>query len=149
MGRPSLYTPELANTICERLAEGGVSLVTICKDLDIRYPTVMNWVIDHPDFADNYTRAREIGIDADFEGILVLAGEAPPKVKGFTDAGWVSWQRNLVDAHKWSLSKRCPKKYGDKLDLNVAGGLNVTNLSEEELASKLSGFGIAIPPPKA
>lgn len=149
MGRPSLYTVELGDAICEKLANGGISLLTICKGLGLAYSTVMTWVTDHEDFSDKYVRAREAGNDADFEGLLDIASQPPPKVKGFSDSGWVSWQKNLVDAHKWSLSKRCPKKYGDKLDLNMAGNLNVTNLSEEELAAKLSGFGITNTNPEA
>lgn len=140
MGRISTYTPELGDAICEELAEGGKSLRSICRDRDISYSTVLTWVRDSEDFANQYTRARETGNDADFENLTDIAGEKPPKVKGFTDSGWVSWQKNLVDAHKWSLSKRCPKKYGDKLDLNVAGNLNVTNLSEDELDAKLNSL---------
>jgi hypothetical protein len=138
MGRSSLYTVELGDTICDQLAEGGKSLRSICRDLEISYATVLTWVRDSEDFSNQYARAREVGNDADFEGLLDLAAQPPPKVKGFSDSGWVSWQKNLVDAHKWSLSKRCPKKYGDKLDLNMAGSLNVTTMSEEEIDAKLA-----------
>ena len=140
MGRPSSYTPEVGDKICEELAEGGKSLVAICKELGLRYATVMQWLSNDPEFADKYARARETGIDADFDNLVGLASNPPPKVKGFTDAGWVSWQKNLVEAHKWTLSKRAPKKYGDKLDLNVGGSLNVTNLTEEELDAKLAAL---------
>ena len=126
MGRPSLYTVELGNQICEKLAEGGVSLRGICRNLQISYSTVLQWVTDNKDFADQYARAREIGDDADFDGLIDLASEKPPTVKGFTDAGWVSWQKNLIDAHKWSLSKRRPKKYGEKIQQEHSGSVGVS-----------------------
>jgi hypothetical protein len=144
MGRPSLYTVEIGEQICGRLAEGKVSLLTICADLELNYSTVMKWVSDFPEFQEKYARAREIGNDADFEDIVDTASTPPPTVKGFTDAGWVAWNKNLVEAKKWSLSKRNPRKYGDKLDLNMAGSLNVTSLSDEELAAKLALHGVAV-----
>ena len=33
--------------------------------------------------------------------------------------------RVLISSMQWRASKLAPKKYGDKLDLNHAGGLNV------------------------
>ena len=31
-----------------------------------------------------------------------------------TDSGWVTWQKNRIDARKWVASKLKPKKYGDR-----------------------------------
>lgn len=114
MGRPSLYTQELGDKICERLAEGE-SLLAICRDIQISEGTVRTWVRDHQDFATNYARAREIGDDVEFEKLNEMASERPPTVKGFTDAGWVAWKKNQIDTFKWSLARKRPKKYGDKM----------------------------------
>jgi hypothetical protein len=77
-------------------------------------------LLKKPDFADNYTRAREEQADTLADEILAIADEAPSEVvdeKGVsrTDSGWVSWQRNRVDARKWVASKLKPKKYGEAL----------------------------------
>lgn len=123
-------------------------MTKIARSLEISMSFIFSWLKDDPKFADNYARAREIGDDAEFERIIDEAAVEPPRVKGWADTAWVSWQRNLTDVRKWSLAKRRPKKYGDKLDLNMGGSLNVTNLTEEELAARLSGFGITNAPPK-
>ena len=59
-GRPSIFTQELADTICERLANGE-SLKAICEDDDMpdRW-TVWKWDRDnHEGFSHKYARARE------------------------------------------------------------------------------------------
>jgi hypothetical protein len=58
MGRPGIYSDELAAEICERLASGE-SLAAICRDE--RMPSrkvVHEWIADDRDgFRDKYARA--------------------------------------------------------------------------------------------
>src|ERR1700748_3328556 len=117
MGRKSTFSQEKADKICELLAEGDKSLRQICLELELKPSTVVLWANSNAIFAEQYARAREIGTDLEFDSLIDLASEPPPKVKGYTDAAWVTHRRNLVDAKKWTLSKRSPKKYGDKLAL--------------------------------
>jgi hypothetical protein len=82
--------------------------------------SVYLWLLQKPDFSEQYTRAREEQADTLADEILAIADEAPSEVvdeKGVsrTDSGWVSWQRNRVDARKWVASKLKPKKYGEAL----------------------------------
>ncbi len=115
MGRPSLYTDELANTICDRIAMDE-SLVQILMAPGMPdYATVMRWLRDRPDFCANYARAREA--QADFQadelrdlGKRALRGEVP------ADAARVA-----VDVLKWSAGRRNPKKYGDRQHLEHTG----------------------------
>jgi hypothetical protein len=120
MGRPSIYTDELAATILGRISNGE-SLRSITMEEGMPNPdTIYVWLLKRPDFAENYTRAREEQADTLADEILAIADEAPSEVvddRGVsrTDSGWVSWQRNRVDARKWVASKLKPKKYGDAL----------------------------------
>src|SRR4051794_13715827 len=58
-GRPSVYTPELAAEICERLA-CGESLRAICRGETMPGPTrVYCWLDEKPEFRERYARARE------------------------------------------------------------------------------------------
>jgi hypothetical protein len=82
--------------------------------------SVYLWLLQKPDFSEQYTRAREEQADTLADEILAIADETPDSVtdeKGIsrTDSGWVTWQRNRVDARKWVASKLKPKKYGDAL----------------------------------
>jgi len=106
-GRPSDFTPETANDICERLAEGE-SLRTICADEHMpSRPTVRRWLSQHEDFRSQYAHAREEQADVYAERIVDEAEAA-------TDA---SLGRLKMDALKWAASKLAPKRYGDKLAL--------------------------------
>ena len=109
MGRPSSYTPEIAQLICERLADGQ-SLVQICEDPVIpTRRTVLRWLSDpsHSDFVTECARARELQADVMDHRIMttaegVLAGE----IDAF--AGKVA-----ISAFQWRASKLQPKVYGD------------------------------------
>src|SRR3569623_2592571 len=74
MGRPSTYTADVARRICERLATGE-SLTSICKDDDMPpAPTVRLWALDDREgFAADYTRARDLGLDAMADELVDIA----------------------------------------------------------------------------
>jgi hypothetical protein len=108
-GRPSDYTPEIVDAICERLIEGE-SLVQICRYENMPgYSTIMGWLNKHAEFADKYARAREAQADYLADDIIRIADESEDAQKA----------RLQVDARKWKASKLAPKKYGDKLDLSA------------------------------
>lgn len=108
VGRPTEYTPEVAQEICERLAEGQ-SLRCICKDDHVpAESTVRLWVVDDREgFAAQYTRSRDIGLDCRADGI-------EEKIEGEADT---QRARLLFDHERWYLSKLAPKRYGDKVAL--------------------------------
>ena len=113
MGRPSKYNQKTATEILDRIAEGE-SLHRICKDKGMpARSTVLKWCIDIPEFSDHYARAYQIGADVEFDEIQELAATATPE-----NAQVVKLQ---VDTRKWVLSKKLPKKYGDKVQQEVSG----------------------------
>ena len=130
-GRPSRYTQALADEICRRLANGE-SLRSICRDE--AYPSeaaVRGWVVDdHEDFAAQYARARDIGLDVMADEILEISDDGSNDYmerQGEKSEGWqlngehVQRSRLCVDTRKWMLSKLAPKRYGDRLDLKHTG----------------------------
>lgn len=111
MGRPSDYTPETADKICERLADGeSLRLICAADDMPDR-GTVFRWLSVHEDFRGQYARAREQQADAMFDDIRDIA-DAPAN-----DAVDVQRAKLRVDARKWMAGKLRPKVYGDKLEL--------------------------------
>lgn len=129
-GRPSSFSPEIAQTICERLASGE-SLRRICIDEEMpARSTVFKWLADNKDFSDQYARAKEVQLDAMAEEILDIAddtsndtrtirrGDAEVEVQ---NAEWVNRCRLQVDTRKWLMSKLAPKKYGDKVQAELSG----------------------------
>lgn len=129
MGRPSIYSTALAAQICSRIAEGE-SLRSICRDDAMpSIAVVFEWLAQKPDFAEQYTRAREEQADVHADAIVAIADETPD-VEEVRDrdgnivdlklhSAYVQWQKNRIDARKWVASKLKPKKYGDRVQ--VAG----------------------------
>lgn len=127
MGRPSSYTPETGDEICERLANGE-SLSGICEDDHMpTKATVFRWIGSFPEFKNQYARAREAQADAIFDEILHIANTPVigQKVKKIGDAvvevtegDMIEHRRLQIDARKWMAGKLRPKVYGDKLAIS-------------------------------
>lgn len=120
IGRPTKYSTEVAAEILTRITEGE-SLRSIVKDAHMPpQSTVYEWLVAKPDFAEQYAYARDQQAETLADEIIAIADEPPAEVtddKGVsrTDSGWVTWQKNRVDARKWVAAKLKPKKYGERV----------------------------------
>ena len=104
-GRPSTYSEEIADRICN-LMTGGMSLRKICMQDD--FPdaaTVYRWLDKYPDFCDKYVRAREAATEDMLEEILEIADNTELDAQD---------KRVRIDTRKWAMGKLKPKKYGEK-----------------------------------
>jgi hypothetical protein len=129
-GRPSLYTPELAEKVLLRLAEGEL-LIEVCSSP--RMPsasTVYKWINDDVGgFSRSYARAREVGWHIRAER-LVLSASMPnmgmvttyePNAKGKLSVKKRERRDNVsrsslaFSAEQWLLSKVMPKTYGQDI----------------------------------
>lgn len=140
IGRPPLYTPELAAVICARLAEGE-SLRSICSGPGMpNRSVVQGWVIDnHNDFHTQYARAKAIAADLMFDDSLDIADEAVGSTnQGGVDGAAVQKQRLQIDTRKWYLSKIMPKKYGEKIQQEISNPDGSLTLTSDEKAAKLA-----------
>lgn len=121
-----MFSQEKADAICASVMEGN-SLRAACEEVGIKHPTFLLWVSKDKALADQYAHARQIGCDVEFESLQDIADEPPEKTaSGSVDAGWVAWQRNRIDVRKWALSKKQPKKYGDKIEHDHKGGISLS-----------------------
>lgn len=138
-GRPSVYTPELGELICERLADGE-TLTSICKDdLMPSGKTVRTWAADnsHP-FSPQYIKARFVGYMKMADDILDIADENSNDTyttddgKEKVNTEVVKRSQLRVDTRKWLLSKALPKIYGDKPHEDKPPSMNIENLTLDE-----------------
>jgi hypothetical protein len=130
-GRPTTFNQKTADLICMMLSE-GMSLRQILKaDTVGAFPaqsTVYEWLIRFPLFAEQYARAREEQADTNADEILDIADEHPPEYtdkdgRTTLDATYINWQKNRIEARKWTAAKLRPKKYGDRYAIEgVEGG---------------------------
>lgn len=125
-GRPSSFTPQVADFICERIAHGE-SLRRICADDDMPVcSTVFKWLVDRKEFSEQYARAREAQCDAFVEEIIEIADDSKDdtlKLESGERANneWINRSRLRVDTRKWLMSKLAPKKYGERLQNEHTG----------------------------
>lgn len=130
-GRPSTYSKALAATICERLSDGE-SLRAICRNPDMpSRDSVFRWLRVHPEFSDQYARARELQADALADEILAIADDGSRDyvidedgIKR-VDHEHIQRSRLRVDARKWYAAKLAPKKYGDKIEHSADDALSL------------------------
>ena len=131
-GRPTLYTEELGNRICELLCEGK-TLTRICKEhADLPSDrTVRRWALDaeHP-FSPQYAHARLIGYHKMADETVDISDDGQNDVttadgKTVVNTDVIARSRLRVDTRKWLLSKALPKIYGEKLELS--GNINHTH----------------------
>jgi hypothetical protein len=147
MAGKSTFTQDIADTICERIADGE-SLRSICADEAMpSTSTVCKWLAAEPSFSEQYARARELQADALFDEILEIADDGTHDwmERKNADDQSIGWRENgealrrsqlRVDARKWMAGKLQAKKYGDKLDLNHSG--TIGTMSEDQVNARLA-----------
>lgn len=153
-GRPTDYTPEIAEAICLRLAEGE-SLRSICSDEGMpSKQTALRWLTKHEEFRAQYVRAKEQGAEALAEEMFDIADDGANDwmERHNAEGEAIGWQLNgehvrrsqlRIDTRKWYLSKIMPKKYGDKQQLEHSGKIDLANVSDEELEQRIAALQAA------
>lgn len=152
MGRPSTYTPEIAEEICNRLA-GGQSLSAICKEDDMPcIAAVMNWLAKSEEgdvrfsgFVESYVRAREVQADVIFDECLEIADDSGADVIIDPETGLLKINGDGVQRAKLRIETRMrmagklrPKKYGDNKHVEVNNTGTVMHLTAD--LPRLSGI---------
>lgn len=156
-GRPSDYSEEIADRICEEIASGE-SLVDICKAEDMPHrATVFRWLAkeEHKVFRDMYALAREAQAECLADELISIADDGSNDWMQKNHGENVSWAVNgehinrsrlRVDTRKWIAAKLKPRKYGDSIHQKISapdGGpvetKNVDN-SAHNLALKMFGL---------
>jgi hypothetical protein len=124
IGRPSVYTPEIAERICMEMAKGR-SLRSICQDEGMPdRSTVKLWIInDREGFSAQYARAQRLRYEEMADETFEIADNGAndwmanndPDNPGYRYNGEaVARSRLRVDTRKWAISKMLPE-YADKL----------------------------------
>lgn len=132
-GRPTKYSEEITDLLCERIATTSDGLKKIC-DSDDKFPgfrTVFTWLgnPEYKDFQHKYARAREAQAELLADEIIQIADTPQEGVKIRETANgtetvtgdMIDHRRLQVDARKWKASKLYPKKYGERVEVENTG----------------------------
>ena len=124
MARPTKYSQEIADVICERLASGE-SMRTISKAEGMpAMSTMFLWLREHKEFSEQDAKAKEEGVDALVEELLDIADDGSNDWMETNDEDNPGYRFNgepyqrsrlRIDTRKWIASKLKAKKYGDQL----------------------------------
>lgn len=122
-GRPSIYSQEVSDEICARLA-AGESLSKICRDpLMPCIASITMWLSTnkYPEFTASYARAREIQAEVMLEEILAISDDSSNDTyiddegKTRVDHDVIARSKLKVDTRKWIMARMSPRKYGDQI----------------------------------
>lgn len=149
------FPAEVRVTICRRISEGE-SLRSICASEGMpSKTTVLDWLGNDPNFADQYARARELQAEHYLDEIIAISDDSALDTEIDPETGAervnhevVARARLRVDTRKWAMSKMAPKKYGDRIQnehTGPNGGPIVTTAMSPEEAYKLLIEGGTIP----
>jgi hypothetical protein len=141
-GRPSMFTEELAEYICDRIASSPKSVKTLCAE-DDRMPdqcSINLWCWKYPTFFLQYQLAKsqqahwmaddceEIAKEVDY----ITDQQGTQRV----DPGFIASRRLMVDTKKWHASKLAPTVFGDRKAVEALQGEN-ESIKAELMALKL------------
>lgn len=119
-GRPTTYTIELGDRICDLVSTDTACLDEICeKHADLPHPdSIYTWRHRHPAFSVKYLQAMHSRSHLYAEETLKIAREKSTYIdaegNSKIDPGYVAWQKMNVNLRQWHASKLAPKVYGDK-----------------------------------
>ena len=159
--KPIPYDEEIASEVCERLAQGE-GLEGICDDP--RLPcemTIRKWMAQQPLFMEAYARAREQQMEKWSDDVVKIADDASGDyvdrvgkdgvVERVVDPETVQRSKLRIDTRKFLMAKLAATRYGDRVDVNVSGSVEVSSLSDEELEARtrarLVALGVAVTGP--
>ena len=114
-GRPTKYSPEIMEQICERLSTGE-PLAQICRNEGM--PTdraVHEWAKD-PGISSAIAQARARGFDFIAHECLEIADDIEEDAQS---------RRVRIETRLKLLAKWDPKRYGEKVDVEHKGDVNV------------------------
>lgn len=135
-GRPTTYTPELAQYVCDIIATHGCGLNKLTKMYE-RFPdksTIYAWIHTNREFSNQYLEARKSQACVLADSMLDIAENIPTfeDEKGVEriDSGMLGKAKLDYEVLKWHASKMAPKIFGDKQQVETITSENLELKSE-------------------
>lgn len=136
VGRPTLYSKELAERICELTITHTQSLKRLSELYsDIPSPdTVYKWLFKYPEFSDMYDHAKE-------QQMRLYADETIEISDGLEGCQDIAHAKLRVDTRKWHCARLMPKRYGEKIEASISNeSLDKLHSTVASLEEKLKQY---------
>jgi hypothetical protein len=134
-GRPRALTKQLQDEVCERIAKGETLRQISASEHMPTSETIRMEAVRSADFAAKYARAREAQLDRWEDELIEIADDgtndwqerenADGSKFTVADRDHIARSKLRSDTRKWIMSKRLPKKYGDRIMQEHSGSLNL------------------------
>lgn len=140
-GRPSIYTDELAELVCERIAKHPEGIRKICKMFDDMPDdtTIYEWMYKNPEFSRRFLKAREQRAHTLFHFSQDLADSIEDH-QGYDKDGFLHVDSGLVACYKMRVTnlqkhaeKYNPEYYGQKEKTEDKAVADATRVLSESL----------------
>jgi hypothetical protein len=112
MARPKALTQGLKEEICERIIEGETVRQIAADEHMASARTIYLALAQDETFSQQYARAKEFQLNRMEDEILDIADNAT--------GDSVQQDKLRIDTRKWIMAKRAPKKYGERVQQDVA-----------------------------
>jgi hypothetical protein len=103
----------------------------------------MGWLTTKPDFLQQYTRAREIQAETQFDELIDIVDQHPDLahvvgkdgelIEVKFDSSYVAWMKLRVDTRKWTAARMAPKKYGEQKQPEQSQDLTVIDVNVRDM----------------
>lgn len=132
-GRPSDYTPELGERVCEVIETepSSIRIALMRRDDLPGISTVYRWEQQYPDFRERLSRAREIRSHLLADDALAVADEDQFDTITKTgrngeqydspDSEWIARSRLRFEARRWHAKNLNARVYGERTAIDHGG----------------------------
>lgn len=123
-GRPSEYSKELIEEICNVISSSSKGIKLLCKE-NSHWPnkdTIFTWLKNNKEFSDQYARAKKCQVEFLVDEILEIADDAShdqlinSEGKTIFNPQAVNRARLKIDTRKWLACKLVPRVYSNHPD---------------------------------
>lgn len=119
-GRPTIFTEELAEAICEAIASGQAIRAICGQDGMPGISTLYRWEEQNPAFREQIACARRRAAQTLVDTVLERFSAARP-----ADANLVGHHARFV---QWLSGKYDPQRFGDRATVEHTGNLSLTQV---------------------
>ena len=136
-------------------AMGKAGLINVGDEPDPQFPhrdLVFDWVASDPQFAELYLAARRAGCEAMVDESLLIADarrdddewvlDEDGKLHRVFDHEHINRSRLRVDLRKWYVAKLVPRLYGERIEHEHKGSVDLTNRLTEGRARALAAGAV-------
>jgi hypothetical protein len=127
-GRPTIYSDEVVDAICEAIATSSKGIRDLCEENDAipdSPDTIYKWLLKYPEFREKYSQAKAIQAEIIIDKVSDFVDKPASTVAQAQD------KNAVIKWNQWKVEKLSPIKYGtSRVKSEVSGGEKPLQIEE-------------------